>query len=63
MECPTLAHARREALRLAGYTLMNRPQKFWNGEPWTVEVVRVGVGEVFKVVFCAENTLPDEWLE
>ena len=52
---PTLEHAHREAVRLAGYLLMTEPGEFWNGGEWFVEVTLNDGTLLFRVKFQAEN--------
>ncbi|WP_404714051.1 DUF6894 family protein [Sphingomonas sp. MMS24-J13] len=52
---PTLGHAHREAVCLAGYVLMTQPGKFWNGEAWFVEVTLDDGTMLFRVKFQAES--------
>ena len=55
VEMPTLAHARREAVRKAGEILMVRPNTFWTGTEWFVEVTDDAGALLFRVKFQAEN--------
>ncbi len=55
---PTLGHAQREAIRLAGYTLMTEPRQFWDGGEWFVEVTLDDDTLVFRVRFQAEVHSP-----
>ena len=56
-ELPTLGHARREAVRIAGYVLMTQPGEFWNGHEWFVETTDGEGNVLFRVKFLAENVL------
>jgi hypothetical protein len=62
-ECPTIAHARREAVRHIGQLLMTQPRQFWDGRTWSLEAVLPGRGVVFQLRFSAETLIPDDWLE
>lgn len=59
-EFPTLGHARREAIRLAGYLLMTQPKEFWNGHPWYVEVTQSDEKVLFRLRFVSENVAVPE---
>ena len=63
VECLTVGHARREAVRQVGHLLMTQPARFWDNGTWTLEASRPGVGPVFNLNFQAESIIPDEWLD
>lgn len=54
-QLPTLGHAQREAVRLAGYLMMTQPKQFFTGTEWRVDVTNDHGDALFRVHFYAEN--------
>jgi hypothetical protein len=54
-ELPDLASARNEAVRLAGASLKDHAQAFWNEEQWSIDVTDEDGLMLFSLTFFATN--------
>jgi hypothetical protein len=55
MECPTLGHARIEAVRRVGRLLEEEAARFWTGDDWTMDVTDATGLTMFSLRFMATN--------
>jgi hypothetical protein len=54
-ELPDLRAARVEAVKLAGQLLLDKPDKFWEGSEWQVEVTDDSGLIIFRLDFTATD--------
>lgn len=54
-ELPDLRTARVEAVKLAGQLLLDRPEEFWEGKEWQVEVTDHSGLVLFRLDFTATD--------
>lgn len=54
-ELPTMVAAKNEAVRFAGQLLQDKPETFWQGHEWTVNVTDDANLTLFRLTFFATS--------